>query len=130
MEIRLLIVDDAAFIREVLIQIAKKAKISVVGEAADGEDALEKALSLKPDIILMDIVMPRKSGIQATKDILAQLPLTKIIACSTEGQESMVVKALEAGCCDYIVKPFDVNNVIKILQNTKIAQKPREGING
>lgn len=130
MEIRLLIVDDAAFIREVLVHIAKKAKIAVVGEAVDGEDALEKALRLKPDIILMDIVMPKKSGIQATKEILAELPQTKIIACSTEGQESMIVKALEAGCCDYIVKPFDVNNVIKILMNTNIVQKNKEGING
>lgn len=115
---RIIIADDAAFVREVLIQISKKAGFEVVGEASDGEEAVRKTLELKPDLVIMDIVMPVKSGIQATKEILEKLPKVKIVACSTEGQESMVVKALEAGCCDFMTKPFQVANVIETLKNS------------
>ncbi len=118
MAVRILIADDAAFIREVLNQIIAKAGFQLVGEACDGEEAVKLALREKPDVIIMDIVMPVKSGIQATAEILEQLPNTKIIACTTEGQESMVFKALEAGCCEYITKPFKVQQMIELIQNS------------
>src|SRR5687768_606571 len=114
---RILIVDDAAFVREVLTQILSKHKFEVVGEAQDGEEAVQKTLELKPDLVIMDIVMPRKSGIQASIEILAVNPQQKILACSTEGSETMVVKALEAGCVDFIVKPFKIENLITTINN-------------
>lgn len=111
-----MVVDDAAFIRELLIQIAKKTSVEIVGEASDGEEAVTMALDKKPDLIVMDLVMPRKSGIQATKEILEKLPKTKIVACSTEGQETMVLKAMEAGCVNCITKPFQIQDVLKVFQ--------------
>jgi len=115
MKPKLVIVDDAAFVREILVQIAKRGGFEVVGEAADGEEAVRIVLEKKPDLVVMDIVMPKKSGIQATKEILQVLPRTKILACSTEGQESMIMKALEAGCIDYLVKPFEIKTVLNVI---------------
>lgn len=113
----ILVVDDAAFVREVLTQILTKHNFSVVGEAQDGVEAIEKAEELRPDLIIMDIVMPKKSGIQATQEILQKNPDTKVIACSTEGSETMVVKALEAGCVDFVTKPFKIENLIQTIKN-------------
>ena len=118
MAARILIADDAAFIREVLSQIVAKGGFQLVGEAVDGAEAVEMALREKPDVIVMDIVMPNKSGIQATQEILEKLPRTRIIACTTEGQETMVLKALEAGCCDFVTKPFKVQQMISVIQNS------------
>src|SRR3954468_7025778 len=101
-----LIVDDAPFIRDILRHIVKRAGHEVVGEAEDGEEAVTMALAKKPDLIIMDIVMPNKSGIQATKEILELLPETKVIACSTIDQEMMMMKAMESGAVEFIHKPF------------------------
>lgn len=124
MSIKLAIVDDAPFIREVLRHIFEGSEVEVVGEAQDGEEAIEVARVLHPDVILMDIVMPRKSGIDATIEILKEFPNTKIIACSTVDQNSMVMRALEAGCCNYIVKPFKSEDVLKAVRNA--GQKIQE----
>lgn len=118
---RVMIVDDAPFVREVLGQILRTHKFEVVGEAADGEEAVQMASELKPELIIMDIVMPKKSGIQATQEILSLHPSVKIVACSTEGSENIVTKAIEAGCCDFIVKPFEQAQLINTLN--KAMQK-------
>ena len=98
-----MIVDDAPFIR-------------VMGEAQDGEDAVTVVRKIRPDVVLMDIVMPRKSGLEAAVEILKELPRTRIVACSTVDQNSMVMRALEAGCCDYITKPFKADDVLKAVR--------------
>ena len=113
---RTIIVDDAPFIREVVSQALTRHGFEVVGEAADGLEAVEKAMLLKPDLILMDVVMPKKSGIDATKEILQVLPNVRIVAISTVDQQSMVLKALDAGCCDYVAKPFETEKLIQTLR--------------
>jgi len=113
---RVLIVDDAAFVREVLAQILLKHGFEVCGEAQNGAEAVEMAVSKKPDLILMDIVMPLKSGIQAAEEILKINSSMPIIACSTEGSETMVAKAIGAGCVDFVVKPFQIENLIATIK--------------
>lgn len=117
MAIKLVIVDDAPFVREVVRHIFDNTGIEVVGEAQDGEEAVKIVQLTKPQVVLMDLVMPRKSGIEATKEILEQNPKIKIVACSTMDQESMVMRALEAGCCHYITKPFKKDELINAIKN-------------
>ena len=93
----------------------------MVGEAADGRAAVEEFSRLQPDIVTMDIVMPKRSGIDAVKEILALDPSAKVAMVSALGQESLVTEALAAGAVDYIVKPFKPDSVIATLR--KIAEK-------
>lgn len=116
MSIKLVIVDDAPFIREVVRHIVEGSGIEVVGEAQDGIEAVEIVRSRRPTVVLMDLVMPRKSGIEATREILMEWPETKVVACSTLDQESMVMKALDAGCCNYLVKPFKREDLVKVIK--------------
>ena len=116
MAVKLVIVDDAPFIREVLRHIFAGTEIEVVGEARDGVEAIEITRKAAPDVILMDIVMPRKSGIEATVEIMKEFPSTKVIACSTADQNHMVMRALEAGCCNYIAKPFQSKDVVEAVR--------------
>lgn len=113
---RVLIVDDAAFVREVLTQILQKNGFEVCGEAQNGAEAVEMAISKKPDVVLMDIVMPIKSGIQATEEILKLNPKLPIIACSTEGGDAMVTRAIAAGCVDFVVKPFQIQTLVETIK--------------
>ena len=117
MALKILVVDDAAFIRELLIQICQTQNWQVVGEARDGQEAVTLAKSLKPDVVIMDLIMPEKNGIDATKEILAENPTSKIIACSTVDETNLVMRALDAGCSNYIVKPFENNKVIEVINS-------------
>lgn len=116
MAIRVLIVDDAAFMRMLLKDIVTKAGMEVVGEAANGQEAIDKYNELKPDVVTMDITMPVMDGIQAIKEIKKQDPAAKIIVCSAMGQQAMVIEAIQAGAKDFIVKPFQANRVIEAIQ--------------
>lgn len=125
MAIKLVIVDDAPFIREVMRHIFSGTEIEVVGEAQDGAEAVEVVKRERPHVVLMDIVMPRKSGIEATQEILKELPDTRVIACSTVDQNSMVMRALEAGCCNYVTKPFTSEDLLKTVRSA-VANKGKE----
>ena len=116
--LRLIVADDAPFIREIVRHLAEKNGIELVGEAIDGEDVVRLAAKLKPDVILMDIIMPKKSGIEATKEIIASMPGVKIVAFSTADQETMVMRALEAGCCDFVVKPFKGDQLLAVIRKS------------
>jgi two-component system chemotaxis response regulator CheY len=115
MNLRLLVADDAPFIREIVRHVAEQNGIELVGEATNGTEAVELALALKPDVILMDIIMPQKSGIEATREVLEKLPATRVIAFSTADQETMVMRALEAGCCNFMVKPFTAEDLLSVI---------------
>jgi two-component system, chemotaxis family, chemotaxis protein CheY len=115
MGFKLVIIDDAPFIREAVRVIAGKAGIEFVGEASDGIEAIELVLRKNPDVVLMDMVLPKKNGIDAAKEILAQRPGVRIVACSTEGQEAMLVRAMDAGCVNFISKPFKTEELLRAL---------------
>ena len=112
---KVLIVDDAAFMRMLLKDIVTKAVYEVVGEAANGAEAVEKYKELQPDIVTMDITMPEMDGITAIKKIKEIDPDAKIVVCSAMGQQAMVVEAIQAGAKDFIVKPFQPPRVVEAL---------------
>jgi two-component system chemotaxis response regulator CheY len=116
--IRLIVADDAPFIREIVRNVCEREGIEVVGEAADGIEAVRLAQELKPDVILLDIIMPNKSGIEAAREIAALNSKVKMIAFSTADQETMVVRALEAGCCSFVVKPFKADELVRAVMQS------------
>lgn len=113
---RILIVDDAAFMRMMIKDILSKNGFDVVGEAQDGNEAIEKYSELTPDLVTMDITMPEMDGITSLKKIKETHPEAKVIMCSAMGQQAMVIDAIQAGAKDFIVKPFQADRVIEAIQ--------------
>jgi two-component system, chemotaxis family, chemotaxis protein CheY len=113
---RVLIVDDAVFMRNLIRDIFASGGFDVVGEAANGLEAVERYKDLAPDVTTMDIVMPFKSGIEATRDIVRHDPRAVIVMCSALGQESLVMEAIEAGASDFVVKPFKGEDVLGVVR--------------
>ncbi len=113
---RVMIADDAAFMRMLLKGILEKGGYEVVAEAKDGVEAIEKFKELKPQIVTMDITMPDMDGIHAVKEIMAMDPEAKIIMVSAMGQQAMVVDAMKAGVKDFIVKPFQAEQILATLK--------------
>ena len=103
---KVLIVDDAAFMRMMLKDIITDIGHEVIGEACNGFEAVELYKSLQPDIVTLDITMPEKDGITALSEIMTINPKARCIMCSAMGQQSMVVKAIKSGAKDFIIKPF------------------------
>ena len=114
---RILIVDDAAFMRMMLRDILSKNGYDVCGEASNGNEALEKYKELKPDLVTLDITMPEKDGISALKDIRAFDSNAKCVMCSAMGQQAMVIEAVQSGAKDFIVKPFQADRVLESIHN-------------
>jgi len=121
---RVLIVDDAVFMRNMIRDIFSSDGFEVVGEAAHGIEAIEKHKDLKPDLTTMDIVMPYKSGIEATRKIIRADPKAVVVICSALGQESLVMEAIEAGAADFIVKPFRAEDVLAVVKKV-LGEKPK-----
>ena len=113
MATRVLVVDDAAFMRMMVKDILSKNGYEIVGEAENGMKALEKYQELKPDLVTMDITMPEMDGITAVKEID---PAAKVVMCSAMGQQAMVIEAIQAGARDFIVKPFQADRVLEAIR--------------
>jgi two-component system chemotaxis response regulator CheY len=112
----LLIVDDAPFIQDVLMYIFKDTEYQVVATADDGEKAVQLYKEHQPDLVIMDLVLPNKSGIDAGKEILNDFPQACIVACSTLSDSNMTKKVFDSGFRGFIAKPFkkeEVFNEIK-----------------
>jgi len=113
---KVLIVDDAAFIRMQLKQLLIKNNYDVVGEAENGKEALEKIQSLKPDIVTLDITMPVMDGIECLIEINKLQNKPSVIMVSALGQETYVKKAILNGAKGFIVKPYKPEVVLKQLE--------------
>ncbi len=113
---RVLIVDDAAFMRMMIKDVLSKNGYEIVGEAENGQKAIEKYKELTPDLVIMDITMPEVDGIEAVKQIKSADPEAKIIMCSAMGQQAMVIESIQAGARDFIVKPFQADRVLEAVK--------------
>lgn len=113
MDKKILLVDDAAFMRMLIKNTLTQNGYTNIIEAADGEIAVSMYESDKPDLVVMDITMPNKTGIEALKEIKAYDPNAKIVMCSAMGQEAMVVEAIKLGALDFIVKPFKPDRILQ-----------------
>ena len=112
---RIMLVDDAAFMRMMLKNILQEGGYEVVAEGKDGNDGVAKFKEFKPDITILDITMPEKDGLQALKEIKAADPSAVVVMCSAMGQQAMVVDSIQSGAKDFIVKPFDKDRVLEAI---------------
>jgi len=110
---RVLVVDDAAFMRKMVSDALSKGGHEVVGEAGDGVEAVAQYQALKPEVTTLDITMPEKDGLAALKEIIALDPGARVVMCSALGQESKVLESIKAGAKDFVVKPFQPDRVIE-----------------
>lgn len=115
---KVLVVDDAMFMRAMIRDIlVNSGAYEVVGEAANGGEAVEQYKAVRPDLVTMDIVMPQMDGIEATREVLKVDSKAKIVMCSALGQEALVIESIAAGAKDFIVKPFSAEKVLKVLDS-------------
>ncbi|ATI76172.1 MULTISPECIES: response regulator [Bacillus] len=114
---RVLIVDDAKFMRDKIREILETEDLQVAGEAENGEEAVLLYQELQPDLVIMDITMPVKNGIEALKDMIQLNPKVKVIMCTAMRQKRIVVEAIEAGDKDFIVKPFEETKVVEAIRH-------------
>lgn len=128
-KIRVLIADDHTVVRKgIRALLETEPGIEVVGEAADGEDALHRALALKPDVVLMDLVMPKMDGVQATKAIMERRPGVKILVLTSFAEDKRILSAIEAGALGYLLKdssPQDLVRAIREVHRGESALHPK-----
>lgn len=116
MSLRVMIVDDALFMRNILKDIFEQAGYAVVAEADNGEEVLPLYREVAPDLVTMDIVMPKRSGLEALRELMAADPAARVIMVSALGQEALVLEAVESGARDFIVKPFKEAKVLETVR--------------
>lgn len=110
---RILVVDDAQFMRMMLKNILSGAGYEIIGEGENGVQAIEKYKDLKPDLVVMDMIMPEMGGIDAVREIVKLDPGARVLMCSAMGQQALVVEAIQVGARDFIVKPFQPAGVLE-----------------
>jgi DNA-binding NarL/FixJ family response regulator len=116
-DLRLLIVDDQPLIRRGLaMMLASEAGIAVVGQACDGLDAIAQARASRPDVVVMDLQMPRASGVVATRTITAELPATRVVVLSTYDDDELVFEAIRAGAQAYLLKDASEAEVLETIR--------------
>ncbi len=115
--VKVLIIDDAKFMRKTLSTLFKKHNFTVVGLAENGKEGVELYKQTSPDIVTLDITMPVMDGLEALEHIIEYDPNANVIMCSAMGQQKLVVEAIERGAKDFIVKPFDEKRVIETVHN-------------
>lgn len=113
---KILVVDDAMFMRKMLTDILTKAGYEVVAEAGNGEEAFAKYKEFEPDLVTMDITMPEVSGLEGVKRIVSVYPNANVLMCSAMGQETMVIESVKSGAKGFLVKPFVADKVIAEVQ--------------
>ncbi|MBN2458034.1 response regulator [Candidatus Woesearchaeota archaeon] len=116
MTLNVVVVDDSAFMRSLLKNLITQAGGQIVGEAADGIEAVERFDQLKPNLVFMDIMMPNKNGLEALRDIIKMDGNAKVVMCTSVGQDKVVAEAVDAGASDFIVKPFKPDDIKAVIE--------------
>jgi two-component system, chemotaxis family, chemotaxis protein CheY len=109
---RVLVVDDAAFMRKVVSDALASGGHEVIGEAGNGTEAVQRYQELSPELTTLDITMPEKDGLAALAEIMAIDPSARVLMCSALGQESKVIESIKLGAKDFVVKPFQPDRVL------------------
>jgi DNA-binding NarL/FixJ family response regulator len=123
MAIRILIVDDHSVVRQGLrLFLALDDELAVIGEAANGEEALQLTRELKPDVVLMDLLMPVMGGVAATKAIREQAPDTEVIALTSVLEDEAVVGAMRAGAIGYLLKDTESDELCRAIKAAAAGQ--------
>ena len=125
--LRLVVVDDQALVRAGFRLILDRAGFDVVGEAVDGVEAVQVAADLTPDVMLMDIRMPRLDGIEATRRVLARVPQTKVVVLTTFDLDEYVYEAIRAGASGFLLKdvaPADLVHAIRVVARGDVLLAP------
>jgi two-component system chemotaxis response regulator CheY len=110
---RVLVVDDAAFMRKVVSDALASGGHDVIGTAANGVEAIDRFRELKPELTMLDITMPEKTGLEALAEIMAIDPSARVLMCSALGQESKVIESIKLGAKDFVVKPFQPDRLLE-----------------
>jgi two-component system chemotaxis response regulator CheY len=114
-KLRVLIVDDAIFMRKMISDILVENGMEIVGEADTGAKAVEKYMELRPDLVTMDIIMPEMNGIDAVRKVMEFDSKARIVMCSALGQQALVQEAITAGAKDFLIKPFNAARVVEVI---------------
>lgn len=122
---RILVVDDQMLFRTGLCSLlAAEPRVNVIGQAADGAEAVKEAIRLRPDVILMDLRMPNVDGIEATRQVVERVPGTKVLILTTFESDSQVLQALKAGASGYVLKDSSataiVNSVVAVMSGERV----------
>jgi two-component system, chemotaxis family, chemotaxis protein CheY len=112
---RLLVVDDAMFMRKMICGVAAEAGWEVVGEAANGLEAVAQYDRLRPDLVTMDLVMPEMGGLEALRQIRAEDPNARVVVVTALDQKQALMDSIREGAIDFIVKPFERQRVLNLL---------------
>jgi len=124
-KVRVLIVDDHTLFRRGLVSLlSQQENLEVIGEASDGEEALEKAKELMPDVILMDIRMPKINGLEATRRIKAEMPYVKILMLTVSDEEQDLFEAIKSGASGYLLKNLEPEDLIRYLEGVRRGEAP------
>lgn len=115
-DVKVLICDDSILARKKVKDCLKAMGCISIFEAADGQQAIDFFKEKEPDITFMDIIMPKVEGIEALKAILGEKPDAKVIMVSSVGTQAYLTQAIEAGACNFLQKPFDAEQIEKIIK--------------
>ena len=123
-KITIVIADDHKIVRMGLAALlATEKDLQLVGEAEDGVEAVRLTASLRPDVVIMDLMMPKKDGVEATRDILAATPDTKVLVLTSYGTSNAVAQAIEAGAAGALMKTADDAQIVSVIRRLAAGEK-------
>jgi DNA-binding NarL/FixJ family response regulator len=121
-DLRVLLVDDHDLFRTGLRNLLEDQGLRVVGEAATGEQAVRSVRELTPDVVVMDLNMPGISGVDATRQITAEAPLTRVVVLTISDQDGDVMDAILAGACGYLLKDSSIQDLMRGIQSAAVGE--------